>query len=722
MKSLLVIGASSFALAVAFAVGVPAQAAEAVAAGAPSPDEGATIQEVVVTAQKRETTVQKTAAAVTVLDSKVLQKQGLNSIADISTLAPAVSFTQNSANVIVSIRGVSSRDTTEIGDPAVAISTDGFAILRPTGFLGALYDLERVEVLRGPQGTLYGRSATGGAINFITAKPVNDMAARVSATAGNFGLLKFEGMANIPLTDDLASRVSFYSSRHNGYRTGESPARAGDDDDTTSGRIHLLYKPTDRLQVLLTAQYTHLGGVGPTVQGIPIVGATNVNVQPDVPERGTPHGLPNQWIDLSVAQYQINVNYDLGFANLIYLGGYRDMDYKQLRDLDGDVPSNNYFNPSEHPKDVSHEIRLVSHDSGKLKWQLGGYYFDEDNKLVTYYQTFAVANPPTNIFTFDYGVKTRSYAAFGQGSYEIIDGLSLEGGLRYSNDFKRRDGFQNTGHGDIPLPGEITSTKLTYEAGVNWQATPVNLLYAKVSTGYKAGGFSTIFVGGLQAGATVQQISYAPETVRAIEIGSKNQFFGRRLQVNLAAYTYKYQNQQVGVSQGGTSYIANAGQSQLRGFELESIARPTARDQFDGSIAYLDAAFTKFCATATAAGACTVDFAGHKPVGAPKWQVNAGYEHGFDAFGGTLTPRGQLHYESGSYLGVENFVLGKQDAYVRVDAMLTYLSPDAKWSLQAFARNLNDAKVLTSAGTGFGHYLFALAPPRTFGVQFTSNW
>jgi iron complex outermembrane receptor protein len=244
--------------------------------------------------------------------------------------------------------------------------------------------------------------------------------------------------------------------------------------------------------------------------------------------------------------------------------------------------------------------------------------------------------------------------------------------------------------------------------GLNWQATPTNLLYGKLSTGYKAGGFTTI-IGGLSSGSVVSQVSYNPETIKAFEVGSKNQLFQRRVQLNLSAYTYDYQDQQVSVNNGGTSYVVNAGKSRISGAEVELQARPTADDRIDGSIAYLKGEFKEFCIARDAQGSCTRDLAGNAPVQAPKWQIGAGYEHIFEAFGGTLTPRIQTHYESKSYLGVENYARQTQKSYSRSDAMLTYAEASGKWSLQAYVRN-------------FGAYNFAFAAPRTFGMKLIVNW
>jgi len=200
------------------------------------------LQEVVVTAEKRPSIEQKTAIAMSVLDSKALERNGVASVADLGGLAPSVSFATSNATSIITIRGISSRDTTEIGDPAISLNIDGFNLQRAIGLNATLFDLERVEVLRGPQGTLLGRNATGGAINLITAKPTNQFAASVAAETGNFGEFNSEGMINLPVNDWLKVRAAVQTRSHAGYRDN-SPAFDGDDERSKAGRLHIGLDP-----------------------------------------------------------------------------------------------------------------------------------------------------------------------------------------------------------------------------------------------------------------------------------------------------------------------------------------------------------------------------------------------------------------------------------------------------------------------------------------------
>ncbi|PZU57958.1 MAG: TonB-dependent receptor [Sphingobium sp.] len=679
------------------------------------------INEIVVTAEKRETSVQKTAIAITAFDQKALEENGVSTLENLAAIAPGVGISKNSANVVISVRGVSSQNTNEIGDPAISIAQDGFYIQRPFGFGDSMFDLERVEVLRGPQGTLYGRNATGGAINVITAKPKDKFEGKVAVGVGNYDQVTTEGMINVPVTDTLAVRAAFSTIKHDGYRVNEAPARAGDDADSQSVRLHVQWKPTDRLKLLLSGQLTKIGGVGPTMWGTPLRfngTAIDTSYRPDVDGDGTPHSLPNQYIDTTLRTLQWNGEYDLGFASLVYLGGFRDTDYAQLRDLDGTTSQAAYILPTEKVHDWSHEVRLVSNGNGRFKWQIGGYLFRETSDLFSLFQTYATANPPTNIFTFSYNVKAKSKAVFGQASYELIDGLKAEFGVRYSDDYKSRVGYSNTGSGNVAQNDDAASEKTTFHAGVTYEYTPRNMVYAKFDTGYKAGGFNTV--------PGQNTLPYAPETISAWEIGSKNRFLDNTLQLNLSAFLYDYKDQQISVRDQtvGLSAVFNAGKSRIWGIEAETIFQPTDADRFDGSVVYLNSEYTSLCINVATDGTCVTDYSGNRSAQAPRWSFNLGYEHTFPLFGGTLTPRVQTHIETSSFYGIENFAYQKQDSYSRSDLVVTFTEADKKWSLQGFIRNIEDETIITSAvaSTRFGTYSYGMAPPRTYGARLTYNF
>ena len=697
--------------------GVPEQSSTNATSAAIVDEAG--IGDIIVTAEKRESTVQRTAIAMSVFNSEALKRNGVGALTDLAGLAPSVNIAQNSVNTIVTIRGVSSRDTTEIGDPAVSISVDGFYYQRPFGLNDAVYDLDRIEVLRGPQGTLYGRNATGGAINFIMAKPGKDFASSATVGYGNYKQLTAEGFVNVPISEIIQTRASFSVRRHDGYRTNNYQGNDGDDADAVSVRLSVQAEPTDRLTMLLTGQYTHLGGVGPTFFGVPIVGAANYSVQPKFNRKGSVLGSPKQNLDGNNKSVQWNIGYDLDFATFTYLGGFRNQKYTQIRDLDGLFKSDAYFLPSEDARDWQHELRLTSSGDGPFQWQIGGFYFKEKNTLSTFFSTYqSPLSPgqPLARFAFVYpSVTSESKAVFGQASYEIIDGLKAEAGIRYSKDDKARRGYANTtntaytGIGNVPTDVSAGSDKVTYHFALNWQATPHNLFYVKRDTGYKAGGFSDV--------QNVGSVPYGPENITSYEIGAKNQLLDNKLQLNLSAFRYNYKDQQISQFSNGFTAIFNAGKSRIWGLEAEFVAKPTTHDQLDGYVGYLHARFLDFLVG-------TVQYAGNTPPQSPSWQVNGGYQHVFDVGRGTVTPRIQTHFETHSFLAFNNRPLERQDSYTRSDAMLTYTAPDDKWSVQGYVRNIENKTILTAATASglFGAYTFQFEAPRTYGVRATVNF
>ncbi len=706
------------------------------AAGPSVQDEpsGNEIKEIVVTAEKRQGTAQKTGIAMTVFTADKLAENGVGDLGALARIAPSVNFSVVRTAAVVTIRGVSSRDTTEIGDPAVALSVDGFYYQRAIGLNDSVFDLERVEVLRGPQGTLYGRNATGGAINFITAKPKNKFEAAGKVGYGAYNQLTTEGMLNVPVADWLAVRASFATRAHDGYRNN-APAANGDDANARAARLHLLFTPSSNLSILLTGEYVQLGGVGPTIVGAPLVfgpGNVIIHERPVLPadSRTFPLDMPSQFINSKSYAVRSQIDYDFGFAKLTYLAGYRHLDFSRLSDGDGIFSQNIYFLSDETLKTQSHELRLSSNGTSPFIWQIGGYYFEELDDLYATQRGYPIIATQTTAQTANFknyfrypDVSIKSKAVFAQVGYEINDSLKVEAGIRYSNDKKRRVGVSNTTSSGpltavcdmgpfgltncpnafVAQSGSSNDKRTTYHAAVNYQATPRNLLYAKFDTGYKSGGFSDI-------------VQYGPEDLTAYELGSKNRFFDNRLQVNLSAFYYNYKNQQVGqVIQGRTQTI-NAGKSTIYGGEIEATAILSENDRIDGSISYLHARFNDF--NLVVSGKNT-NLAGNRPPQAPTISFNAGYEHDFDVLSGTLTPRIQTHYESHSFLQVNNFNSDRQDAYTRTDLVVTFKPKTGNWSVMAYVRNIEDTAILQFAQerAAFGTYAYQFDAPRTYGAE-----
>lgn len=731
------------------------------------------IGEIVVTAEKRPSTEQKTPLSMTVLGADTLRKNGVANIEDVSRISPSVSITATAAAPIIAVRGVSSRDVTEIGDPAVAISIDGFNLQRATSLLAGFFDLERVEVLRGPQGTLLGRNATGGAINVITARPSDSFEAYVGGEVGSYDLYSTKGMINVPLTDNLAVRASFQTRDRNGYR--EIDGKNADDERTKAARVHVLWKPTDRLSMLLTGEYVHNSSVGTAINGIAYDTYTAANVPSgfavgdyiiESPNKGSGneyYSPAGGFMRYTVKNVRGEINYDLDFATLTYQGGYRNFTYARKYAFGGAPDSarkNISFEQYESVDTWNHELRLASNSTGPFKWQGGVYYFREKNDFLglftDYTDSYDMNGKPFVFQRFTYpDITAEAKAVFGQASYQIIDGLTFSAGARYSTDKKSRhfeivstavntyystrcDRTSSCNYTTSTGYQSVDSSKTTFHAGLDYQISPRNMVYAKFDTGYKAGGFTDIS-------------SYSPETVQAYEIGSKNRFFGNTLQINVSAYLYNYTNQQVSQalinSAGGVSQqILNAGKSRYKGIEIDALWQPTADDRLSLYLGYSHARYVNF-ATATsgtllryaqAAGRAepvynssgaivsyNYQMAGLTPPQAPDWTFNAGYEHDFHVLGGILTPRAQTHVESTSYFQFYNFASDRQRGYMRSDLLVTYTPDSKQWTLTAYVRNLEDRRILANAALPSPTYLtfrYQYQAPRTFGASFQYNF
>lgn len=729
------------------------------------------LEEIVVTAEKRASLAQNTAIALSAISGDNLAKNGVDSLTDISSIAPNVSFGQQIDQTIIVIRGVSSRDTTAVGDPAVSVSIDGVQLQRSSGLNTAMFDLERVEVLRGPQGTLAGRNATGGAINIITAKPADHFSAALSGEVGNYNTFNTNGHVNLPINEWLKARVAFQTRDHDGYRDN-APAVDGDDENSEAARLTLAFDPTDRLSGVVTAEYSNNSTHGPAYYSQAVERYTAENVppgllvgdiilrQPDIRDSRFPIPPGQQW-ESEVRSLRGTLTYDFDIAKVTYIGGWREMDVDRHTSHGGAFGTNRQnftFVHQDRLDSWTHELRLNGDPNKRFFWQTGAYYFEEKNPspvsaLVDYPGSNGLFGEQVLLFSFARDqIVAESKALFGQVSYELVQGLKLEVGARYTEDSKSTRGsdvsIANFG-AYLSSPCGITGApacayssiqsnaqgdwdKTTYHVGLNWQATPDNLHYVKFDTGYKAGGFGGI------ADQTLD-----PETIEAVEIGSKNRFLEDRLQLNVAAFYYDYTDQHINqfitTPEGAPRSVRiNAGKSEYKGVELDVMFLPTRDDTLDLFVGYTDATFEDFRVAVSglharmAAAEGNLDpfgnwqLAGRRPPQSPEWQIIAGYGRDWPLFDGTLNTRVQMHYESRSYLNFENYDSDKRPAYTKTDLLVSYTPSDEQWELQGFIRNIEDELIITNsqdASSGaFLSYRYQFEPPRTYGVRLTWKW
>ncbi|MBC6403641.1 MAG: TonB-dependent receptor [Hyphomonadaceae bacterium] len=685
-------------------------------------DSSRMLDTVVVTAEKRQDTAQNTAIALTAITGDRLIEDGVSDLSDLSGSAPNLQIGVAGDSLEVGIRGISSNDTTERGEPAAALHLDGIYIARTSALALAFFDLERVEVLRGPQGTLYGRNATAGSINIITKKPENEFGGSAMVEFGNHDHLKFEGAMNLPVTDDWALRAAFVSEQRDGYQdnsTSEASLTGADDLDNAGLRIHSLYEPGDTVSWLLTADYWSQGGVGAVRVPLPLDGDPFSNPLNTQPRRD------NEFFGLTS---QLTVNFN--GMELTYLAGYREDNRDTLNDQDTTDTASVEATVISDTKTISHELRLASTSFGVLDWLAGIYYFEEDTGNLSTFTGLPNGAAPSGAVNIDFlspELENRSIAVFGQSTFNATDRLGLTLGLRYTEDEKKRLSlntfFDNAAGFELftqVVDLEQSWDSLDWKIGADYALTPENLLYATVSTGYKAGG---TFDGG----------TFDPEELISYEIGSKNRFFDNRLQINLSAFLFDFTDfQATSVSvnpqtMAPQAETVNAGEAEVTGLEIETSLLVGENGRFDFSGALLDAEFTDFVVgvvDVTPSGPAIVqdDRQGLPLTRSPEWSFTASYEHEWElSHGGVITARAQIYAQDDYILTPDDAPAQTfQDGFTRSDAFLRYTSADGNWYAQAFVNNIEDDEVVNALFDGrilglgvVGH----LSPPRTYGVR-----
>ena len=761
-------------------------------------DEDANI--IIVTAQNRSQDVNDVPIAINVVTAAKLAEAGFNDANDLGKIAPAVQINQDQGTVKITVRGIGTNSADEAQDTSVVTNVDGEYINRPNIMSVALFDLERVEVLRGPQGTLYGRNSTGGAINFITRKAGNEFGVNASASYGNYNTIRADAGVNVPLGGIGGVRVAGFYDKHDGYVKHPAgggffvfPAfKAGRSDDNKSygGRISLRLEPTDALSINLAAEYAekhfrpqvfaagdlNTAGNGPTgpgcnasgfervapayAQTLCVPSGTNLLSRVD---RGK-YAAPNFGLGTNINQETWAVRGRIAYefsdaATLSYTGGYRDFDQGdpaggQFRTLPVLYRSYAF---KDKAKTQSHELRLNG-DIGGIVYQVGGFYFKEQLNRESGFMlpSFIFGQPPsapgTFLSYFVRNVTSESKSLFGQVEVPLAETLTAVGGIRYTDN--KRDAlylnaspfgatgpdFGLVGAGSArkniaalkyvqTLPLGSSEDKITWLAGLNWKPDSDTLVYAKVSTGFKGGGFDSVG-------------TYKPETNTAMEAGLKKTFGDRsQHQFNLSAFHYDYKDLQVSVlldtAVGGQ--IFNAGKAKIWGFEAEADIALSDNDRFYASFNYLNAEykelfaqFNVFCVGCglngigdldpNTAGIQKPNFAGNRPPFSPKFIITAGYEHTFDmGSAGSVIARADTTFKSAYFADFYNYRDGRQKALTQTSASLEYKPESGKFSVMAFVRNIENTRPLTygsfvSAGPD-DIFNWQFGAPRTYGIR-----
>ncbi len=711
------------------------------------------LEEIVVTAQKRENTLQSEPVAVSAFSGEEITRSGGNDANVLGYIVPNLHVGEetNRDGLSMTIRGVSGTDVRNAADPTTAFHVDGSYVPRLSGPQAYFYDVERIEVLRGPQGTLYGRNSTAGVVNVITNKPdFNEFAGLAEITAGEYGLIQFNGVLNVPLSDQAAARIAVMSNNRDGYREN-APSEDGDDADEMGVRVHLAFQAGENTSVLLTGESYERGGVG-GVGSFATFPNDNTGLLSSDPAGVNPIDTQG-YRDSSDSNFRFELTHSFGAMEFIYLAAYRNHERDFLADADytAEPTIQSFVQETTESATWTHEARVTSTGEGAFRYIAGIYLLDEeidgDFRVGLTHFRFG---PIFRVRFVDQGLTNESAAAFLHTTYQVNDRLRWTAGLRYTSDEKDKGGhagdlgmtadtatgsFQTVGLANGPtffLAPQIANpewNETTFKLGFDYDVSENSLLYAYVSTGFKAGGYNR----GSQTQPGAPLVVYNPETVTAVEGGWKMTSASGRARFNVAAFVYDYKDLQLGqtfTNEAGTitNQTVNASDASVWGLELEAEALFGESGRGVFSFGYLSTEFDDFTGVddPLIVGSQSLSASGNELTRAPGFTASIMLEPVIWQFnGGTLTPRVQFHSESEAYLAVLNRDFETRDSFTKTDLSLYYQSAGQNWYAEAYVRNLEDEDVATymecfdfrQMGVPVQQCERSFAPPRTWGLR-----
>jgi len=752
-----------------------ARAAEEGAKTAKTDDLG--IDEITVTARKRAESLQDTPISITAFTAASLEERNLTNLMEVGNFAPNVITSTASGgsgggnNAQIYIRGIGQVDFLFTTDPGVGIYVDGVFFPRTLGGVLDLLDLERVEILRGPQGTLFGKNTIGGAISLISAKPSDEAGGYVEATGGRYHRMDLRASVDVPLiADKLYSKFSFSSKNRDGYAkridffTGKLRDRQGNE-NSASARGALRWIASESVEINFTADYTRereqsapttLAQFEPNNGLAPLWNAL-VGIPSGLPmstafitsDPLTTFGTGPNKNDLDAWGVANTVDWNLGAVSLKSITAYREMDAVFGRDGDGSPLPIVHTNDTQTQSQFSQEFQFngVSFND-RFNWVAGVFFFHEsgtdhndvrlDSGLFDALEALPAAviclgpdgsppcaggagNPINALFDLDFNInnkiKINSYAGYAQGTFAITEKLSATAGIRYSYEKKAYTLEHLRVNSGVPIV-PLTTVRKNWDAfspkgEIDYKWTEALMTYASVSRGFKSGGFN----GRPTTASEVE--SFNPEFVTTYEAGFKSEWFDRRMLLNVSAFYNDYTDIQIGsVSADSTGnlilIIDNAAKGRVQGFEVEFQGRPAVGLDITGGLGYLDAKYKDV-------GNATDITLASKFVKTPKWTANASVQYSMPLGNSSvLSIRGDWSYTAKVYQEPTNAESIAQPGFSLFNARLTYENLDGDWEVAVFGTNLADKRYIINglqALASFGTAEAVYGRPREWGVS-----
>lgn len=764
LKSCL-LGSSGLVIAAAFAnqpaTAQTAPSAAPVQAAGPADNEPA---EIIVTAQKTEQNINKVPMSITAATADQLRSAGVTEIRDLVKITPGLTYADSqTGSPVYTIRGVGFSDFALAGRPTVTVYNDQAPLPFSIETRGVNLDLERVEVLKGPQGTLFGTNSTGGAINFIAAKPTSQFEAGGDLSYGRFNSNQISGFVSGPISSTLRARLAVEHDGMDAWQVNPANGEKLGVQDFWNGRVTLEWAPIDRFKAVLTVNRwvdhsdtqaqqfiayasSFPGATVPELASLPPAPANNRSAGWDP---GRSYRKDNNFI-----QTNLRMDYDLNDVfTVTSLTSYSRYHTNQLTDLDGTAVSNSYFQTIGKIRSISEEFRVSAAISDKGHVIFGGYYADDKSSEIDpigspVSSVSAAFGVPVN-FTTTSSQSSTTKAVFGSFDYDIIPSVNIYGGIRYT-DFRTNFTGCTGDSGDgvvAPLfgikPGEcftvtqagtpgfvnevLRQDNVSWRAGAQWTIAPRAMIYANVSKGYKAGSFPI-----LPANSYVRLNPVNQESLLAYEAGFKVGLFNRAVQINGAVFHYEYTDKQVlgydTVILNGATFqvlrLINVPKSRVNGGELELTVVPLQGLRLTAAGTYIDTRITRSPATLQPDPLGTlIDFNGQSFPNTPKWQLSSDAEYKWSATDKLKAfVGGNVSYQSSTNSGFGNLELFRTKAYALLDLRAGIESADGRWRATIWGRNVTDTYYWTAATHAQDAVVRFSGQPATYGVSLSFRY
>lgn len=684
-------------------------------AGAAAAQSSGQLEEIVVTAQMVTESLQDAEVAITAVSGDLIAATGIKDVLDLESQLPGVTFSESGLTSIL-VRGIGTVNNQPGVDSAVLYSQDGTYMSHLQALPPMMFDIERVEVVRGPQGTLYGRNSNGGSLNIITRRPtLDELQFGAGVTVGSYDTLDMNFVANVPVAEGFAIRAAVATDKSDPYFEDGSEGT-----DNYAARVRMLFAPSDDFDFIATLEYSEVDdtGVGfaycppnsdkPACDGYPWrpyqgFGAPGTFGTPEGPHGENPNYLTREnW-----GAYG-ELNYRLDRVTLTAITNWHkyDMSNRYVWDTVTD------YRPIHKDDFITQEVRLASAPGSRIEWVSGLFYGREKLDALEYFDFNG--RPGIRLRVPDGNMDTK--ALFGQVTVPVSERFSFIGGVRRTYERKVMPGsstvFDSAGNpitiqtGDTPLLEERT----TWNVGFRFDRNDDSMIYGKVANGFKSGGVNQV-----PAGLGLVEV-YLPEEIVAVQVGAKNRFLGNRLQLNGELFHYDYKDYQAittvtdptGFFPGNFFSTINVQDATFYGGEIEMLYRLSPANQ-------LDVYYTRLHG----------EFEGNpnEPGNAPNFTIGVGYQHWFNlAGGGEVQARITTQYMPGHYTSNSNFAASYRDSFTRTNANVMYKPPRSPWSVNFWVTNLEDKAVIRQGQMPTsrpGDNAFML-PPRFWGVSF--NW